>query len=109
MNDKQQLVLAAVDRLNTMARAAYDGMEILPGLTFDGLFTASLGENWESIELLGERGVWCSATDQCDTPEDGEETVDSIVRYVWEDELKDLTTLLVAFGKQYEQGVIPRA
>ncbi len=104
MNERQSLVLRAVTRLNGMVSAAYDGMEVHPATMYqDGLFTAVFAENWESIDFLTHQGVWCPETDQCDTPDDGE-TVESIVSYVWEDELKDLVALLVAFGKQCEKG-----
>lgn len=107
MTDKQELVFAAVDRLNTMARAAYDAMEVHPATMYgDGLFTAEFAEGWESINFVGDVTVWCAATDLCDTPLAGE-TVASIVAYVWMEELKDLTTLLVAFGKQCELEVTP--
>lgn len=106
MTDEQEMVFAAVDRLNTMARAAYDGMEVQPATMYgDGLFTAEFAEGWESINFVGDMTVWCAATELCDSPENGE-TVDSIVAYVWMEELKDLTTLLVAFGKQCE-GITP--
>ena len=97
----RELAIAAADRLNEMVGAAYDSMEVGPATTYDSPFAAVISGGWEAIQFLGETRVWCPETDQCDTPDDGE-TIESIVRYVWEDELRDLVTLLVAFRKQCE-------
>ncbi len=99
----RELVIAAVDKLNSMCDQADQSNQ---GTDWPAPFIAEISE-WEAINFMGERGVWCPETDQCDTPDTGE-TVDSIIRYIWHYELKDLAHFLNALAPLMPEYIEPK-